>query len=54
MLGIVYKSCLTKLVCNKFFGAKRKMKGKEREWEEENRRKWIAGWRERDTQRALK
>lgn len=39
MLGTVYKSCLTKLVCNKFFQAKREMKGKEREWEEENRRK---------------
>lgn len=39
MLGTVYKSCLTKLVCNKFFRAKREMEGKEREWEEGNRTK---------------
>lgn len=56
MLGTVHKSCLTKLVCNKFFQAKREVQGEEREWGEENRRKWIVEWRERerDTSRALK
>lgn len=28
MLGTIYKSCLTKLVCNKFFQAKGKIRGK--------------------------
>lgn len=33
MLGTVCKSCLTKSVYNKFFQAKTRMKGKERQWE---------------------
>lgn len=51
MSGTVYKSCLTKLVCSKFFRAKGKVKGKENGKKKQRGRRGGEGEKETEPER---